>query len=40
MTLPGGLGLGVLESSLVSEEIAFGCSGMMAAIMITDVAVR
>lgn len=35
----GGLGLGVLSSSLICEEVAFGCSGIMAAIYITDVAV-
>ncbi|XP_053623828.1 medium-chain specific acyl-CoA dehydrogenase, mitochondrial isoform X4 [Plodia interpunctella] len=33
----GGLGLGVFEASLVAEEIAYGCSGIMAAIYITDV---
>ncbi|XP_026758953.1 probable medium-chain specific acyl-CoA dehydrogenase, mitochondrial isoform X3 [Galleria mellonella] len=33
----GGLGLGVFEACLVSEEIAFGCSGIMAAIYITEV---
>ncbi|XP_045510182.1 probable medium-chain specific acyl-CoA dehydrogenase, mitochondrial isoform X4 [Colias croceus] len=33
----GGLGLGVLESCMVCEEVAFGCSGIMAAIYITEV---
>ncbi|XP_035434553.1 probable medium-chain specific acyl-CoA dehydrogenase, mitochondrial isoform X4 [Spodoptera frugiperda] len=33
----GGLGLGVFEGSLVCEEFAFGCSGIMAALTITDV---
>ncbi|XP_059062303.1 medium-chain specific acyl-CoA dehydrogenase, mitochondrial isoform X3 [Achroia grisella] len=33
----GGLGLGVFEGCLVSEEIAYGCSGIMAAIYITEV---
>ncbi|VVC86206.1 unnamed protein product [Leptidea sinapis] len=35
----GGLGLGVFESSLVCEEVAYGCSGLMASIYITEVAV-
>ncbi|XP_050683460.1 probable medium-chain specific acyl-CoA dehydrogenase, mitochondrial isoform X4 [Leptidea sinapis] len=34
----GGLGLGVFESSLVCEEVAYGCSGLMASIYITEVA--
>ncbi|XP_063837401.1 medium-chain specific acyl-CoA dehydrogenase, mitochondrial isoform X3 [Ostrinia nubilalis] len=34
----GGLNLGVSEACLVCEEIAYGCSGMMAAIYITEVA--
>ncbi|XP_064076440.1 medium-chain specific acyl-CoA dehydrogenase, mitochondrial isoform X3 [Vanessa tameamea] len=33
----GGMGLGVLESCLICEETAFGCSGIMAAMYITDV---
>ncbi|KAL0852172.1 hypothetical protein ABMA28_000405 [Loxostege sticticalis] len=33
----GGMNLGVFESCIVCEEIAFGCSGIMAAIYITDV---
>lgn len=38
--ISGGLGLGVLEGCLVTEEYGFGCSGIMAALMITDVGVR
>ncbi|XP_046976818.1 probable medium-chain specific acyl-CoA dehydrogenase, mitochondrial isoform X3 [Vanessa cardui] len=33
----GGMGLGVMESCLICEETAFGCSGIMAAMYITDV---
>ncbi|KOB72447.1 Acyl-CoA dehydrogenase [Operophtera brumata] len=33
----GGLGLGVFEGCLICEEFAFGCSGIMAALFITDV---
>ncbi|XP_050360875.1 probable medium-chain specific acyl-CoA dehydrogenase, mitochondrial isoform X3 [Nymphalis io] len=33
----GGMGLGVLETCLLCEETAFGCSGIMAAMYITDV---
>ncbi|XP_069364947.1 medium-chain specific acyl-CoA dehydrogenase, mitochondrial isoform X3 [Maniola hyperantus] len=34
----GGMGLGVLESCIIAEDVAFGCSGIMAAIYITEVA--
>ncbi|XP_032527349.1 medium-chain specific acyl-CoA dehydrogenase, mitochondrial isoform X3 [Danaus plexippus] len=33
----GGLGLGVSDSCLVCEELAFGCAGIMTAIYITEV---
>ncbi|XP_045530887.1 probable medium-chain specific acyl-CoA dehydrogenase, mitochondrial isoform X3 [Pieris brassicae] len=33
----GGLGLRVMESCIVCEEIAFGCSGIMASLYITEV---
>ncbi|XP_047523885.1 probable medium-chain specific acyl-CoA dehydrogenase, mitochondrial isoform X3 [Pieris napi] len=33
----GGLGLGVMESCIVCEELAFGCSGMMASLYISEV---
>lgn len=34
------MGLGVLESCVIAEEVAFGCSGIMAAMYITEVGVR
>ncbi|XP_039763248.1 probable medium-chain specific acyl-CoA dehydrogenase, mitochondrial isoform X3 [Pararge aegeria] len=34
----GGIGLGVLESCIIADAVAFGCSGIMAAIYITEVA--
>ncbi|CAG9558290.1 unnamed protein product [Danaus chrysippus] len=33
----GGLGLGVFDSCLVCEELAYGCSGIMTSIYITEV---
>ncbi|XP_021206122.1 medium-chain specific acyl-CoA dehydrogenase, mitochondrial isoform X3 [Bombyx mori] len=33
----GGLGLGVFEACILSEELAYGCSGIMAAVYITEV---
>lgn len=30
----------MFESCLVAEELAYGCSGIFAAVMITDVGVR
>lgn len=38
-TISGGCNLGVLEDCLICEEVAYGCSGIMAALYITAVGV-
>jgi len=37
--LPGGPGLGDVEDCIVSEELAYGCTGVMTAIMANNLAV-
>lgn len=37
--LAGGQGLGVFDGCLIAEELAYGCSGIMAAVTITNIGV-
>ncbi len=36
----GGLGLGAVEGSMISEELAYGCSGVQTALEANGLAVR
>ncbi|XP_047040703.1 probable medium-chain specific acyl-CoA dehydrogenase, mitochondrial isoform X4 [Helicoverpa zea] len=36
-SLPGGMGLGVFETSLIAEEMAFGCAGITAAVTVSSI---
>lgn len=38
-SLPGGMGLGVFETSLIAEEMAFGCAGITAAVTVSSIGV-
>lgn len=37
--LPGGMGLGVFDTCLTSEEMAYGCAGIIAAISTSSIGV-